>query len=98
MFRQRPPNAREGYLPDGSRLLVRGGAEVFNAGNTRARRLGRNFEEQIRDAHIALEHKQKEAVPFRPRVQELRSAADAVRHTTRTRTHTHARTHLLTPA
>lgn len=77
MFRQRPPNAREGYLPDGSRLLVRGGAEVFNAGNTRARRLGRNFEEQIRDAHVALEHKQKEAAHFRPRVQELRSAADA---------------------
>lgn len=78
MFQQRPPNAREGYLPDGSRLFVRGGAEVFNASIVRTRRLGRNFDDQIREFQSSLENKRREASSIAPRVQALRAAADAV--------------------
>jgi len=79
IFHQQPKNTKEGYLPDGSRLLVRGGAEVFNAGSVRTRRLGRNFDERIQELRHALEAKKNEAARFAPFVRELKTAIDTVR-------------------
>lgn len=79
IFNQQTPNAREAYLPDGARLFVRGGAEVFNAGTGRARKLGGNFEEQIRELHSVLEYKRREVADISAQVRDLRAQADVVR-------------------